>query len=108
MDNQISAPNGHISPPGSATHHGRDALALVVAMTRGDAESVELIFEAYLTAGDSEEDAVAYRLLQMQHLAMSLISVAAMCAMTAGSGVDSTEEVFALIRQRLRQLTIGT
>jgi hypothetical protein len=100
---RISPLLGQISPPATMTDHGRDALALVVAMAHGDAESVELIFNTYLTEAGAETD----RLLRMQRLAAALISVAAMCAMTAGSGVTGAEEVFALIRYRMRHLGIS-
>ena len=85
------------------TDHGRDAFALVVAMAHGDADSVELIFETYITDAGAETDL----LLRMQRLAAALVSVAAMCATTAGSGVSSVDEVFALIRHRLRHLGIS-
>jgi hypothetical protein len=100
---EISSLDGHIWPPTSMTDHGRDAFALVVAMAHGDAGSVEMIFETYIADSGGETD----RLLRMQRLAASLVSVAAMCATTAGSGVSSAEEVFALIRHRLRHLGIG-
>jgi hypothetical protein len=100
---KISPPDDHISAPTSMTAHGRDAFALVVAMAHGDADSVELIFETYITDAGGETDL----LLRMQRLAAALVSVAAMCATTAGSGVSSVDEVFALIRHRLRHLGIS-
>ncbi|HEY2692919.1 MAG TPA: hypothetical protein VGJ50_31095 [Streptosporangiaceae bacterium] len=100
---RISPLDDDLSAPTSMTDHGRDAFALVVAMAHGDADSVELIFETYITDAGGETDL----LLRMQRLAAALVSVAAMCATTAGSGVSSADEVFALIRHRLRHLGIS-
>lgn len=99
---KISPLDDDLSAPTSMTDHGRDAFALVVAMAHGDADSVELIFETYITDAGGQAD-----LLRMQRLAAALVSVAAMCATTAGSGVSSADDVFALIRHRLRHLGIS-